>query len=213
MSETSISVTDFDALIDSGEFSQQFLQKAHKRLPLHEVVTAWGPLDASHIAAANRAMENPVNLNTSTDIKVLRASHHRAAQLIAMGMEQNKVAALCNRSVQGLSHLMGNPAFRELVAHYIGVKDDEFADFTSAAAALSMDMLSALQEMLDNSPERFAPGHLMDAIKLLADRTGHAPVQKSFNVNVNSGMGERLRAARERAAQVFLESDARDTGT
>jgi hypothetical protein len=92
------------------------------------------------------------------------------------------------------------------VAHYKGVVDDEFQDFTSAAAALSMDMLGALQEMLDEAPEKFGPGHLMDAIKLLADRTGHAPVTKNLNLNVNLGLGDRLRAARERADAADLQT-------
>lgn len=195
----SLSVDDVDALMEVG-FPAGFAEKANKRLPVEQVIYGHGSLSADHMQAleAHIASGETSGLPFNQTIKALRHTHHRIAQLVASGMEMTRIAAITNRAPQALSHLMADPAFAELVAHYRGVVDEEFADFTSAAAGLSMDMLSALQDMLDTSPEKFGPGHIMDAIKLLADRTGHAPVTKSVNVNVNADVGSKMQAARER---------------
>lgn len=206
MSGSPITSAEMDAFLDSGGFPEVYATKGNKRLPLDSVISGYGPLDATHLAALNAHLESgspldvPVPFNTT--VKALRHTHHRLAQLLAGGMNETIAAKLCNYTPQRVSHIKSDPAFVQLLDHYKGQVDDEFADFVTAAAALNMDFMGRLQQMLDEDPEKFGPGHLMDAIKLLADRTGHAPVTKSVNINVNTDMAQRLRNAQNRLRNV-----------
>jgi hypothetical protein len=183
-----------------GRMPQTFLSGRRPRTPEYELITDWGPLGPEHIAAAQAHIESGASLGLyQSPIKALRHTHHRLAQYLAMGMDETKAAKLCNYSVGRVSILKSDPAFAELLAYYSAGVEEEFADFVSTAADLSMDMLGRLRELLEDEPDRLSPGQVMEAIKLLADRSGNAPVQKSQNVNVNIDMGSRLRAARERA--------------
>lgn len=189
-------------------FPEGFTQKANRRISLSEVVTDWGPLTEAHAQIATAHMESGATLGVHLPhVTNLRHSHHRLAQLLAGGMNAHRVAALCNTSANYLCHLQDSPAFQELLAHYAATQEDAFGDFVETAAALSMDMLGRLQEILNNEPEKLSPSHVLESIKLLADRTGHAPVSKSVNVNVNTGLGDKLRLARERAQEVYITSN------
>lgn len=206
MNTPTISAEEMENLMGAA-FPLGFVQKAHTRVSMSDVVHEVGPLDSSHVALMEAHLESGNVLHVGLQapgytLKAIRHTHHRLAQFLASGMDETIAAKLCNYHPQRVSHLKLDPAFQELMAHYKGVVDDEFADFQTAAAALSIDMLGALQQMLDEAPEKFGPGHLMDAIKLLADRTGHAPVTKSIAVNVNADIGAKLTAARERIRNI-----------
>lgn len=171
-----------------------------------------GPLTEEHLDMMEHSIATGEVRNfvpQMTDIKTLRYNHHRLAQCLSMGMDDNKAAAFCGLTPSHVYLLKQTPAFSELLAYYGDQVKDEFADFVSVAQGLSLDFLDRLREMLDKDPGQFTPTHVMDAIKLLADRTGHAPLTKSMNVNVNVGMGDKLAAARARAnaALARLQSD------
>lgn len=179
------------------------------KVPPTEVIVEWGPLTEDHVREMQTHAASGGSLGYEVpQLKAIRNTHHRAAQLLAMGMDETKVARLCNYSIYRISNLKADPAFAELLAYYAAGVEEEFADFVTVAANLSMDFLGRLQEMLDESPEKFTPTHIMEAVKLLADRTGHAPVQKTHNVNVNLDLGTRLKAARERANAVLIEGNS-----
>lgn len=198
--------SEFDEIINGMEMPAGFARGRRPQRDPSTLVTSWGELDASHVAAAQTHIDSGASLGIRPpDVKALRHTHHRLAQLLASGMDETIAGKLCNYSVSRVSILKGDPAFGQLLAHYASVVDDEFVEFQTAAAALSLDMLQALQAMLDESPEKFGPGHLMDAIKLLADRTGHAPVTKTQNVNINVDLGSRLAEARKRANATLIE--------
>lgn len=177
-----------------------------------ELITASGPLTEEHLEMMEQSIEAGEVRNVvpqMADIKTLRFNHHRLAQCLSMGMDQIKAAAFCGVTPEYVYQLKQTPAFAELLDYYGDQVKEEFADFVSVAQGLSLDFLDRLREMLDTDPSQFTPTHVMDAIKLLADRTGHAPVQKAMNLNVNVGMGDKLAAARQRAnaAMVKLQSD------
>lgn len=176
------------------------------RVPATEVFLAMEPLTAADIAAMQAHVNSGNSLGVkAVDIKALRHTHHRLAQMLAVGVDETVAAKLCNYSVSRVSILKGDPAFAELLAHYSEEVKEEWADFVGTAANLSMDFLQELQRKLDEEPEKFSPSAIMEAIKILADRTGHAPVQKTQNVNINLNMGDKLKAARERANQAELQ--------
>lgn len=171
------------------------------------IVIEAGPLSAEHVQRHLECKEAGINVGSGTTITHIRASHQRVAQLLALGVPDHKVALLCNLSPSYISGVLKrSPAFQELLASYQGIQQEEFADFVAAAADLSMDLLQHVSKQLEEAPERFTPSVANELIKTLADRSGHSPVTKSLNVNVNTNMGDRLKAARERAAAVALES-------
>lgn len=176
--------------------------RGRRQVPLHEIIINSGPLTEEHVASAQAliASGDPLGVQTPT-IKSIRNTHHRLAQLLAGGMDEVQAALLCNYSVNRVSILKSDPAFKELLAYYARNVAVEFQDFVSAAAALSEDVVHRLQQIMDEEPEKLSPSTLIEMGKFLADRSGNAPVTRTHNVNVNIGMGDRIRAARLRAEE------------
>lgn len=196
-----LSPDQLDAMYE--QFPQAFLTRSGRGSNVEDLVTDWGPLTAEHLRIAAEHIDSGAMLGSrNPDLKVIRHTHHRLAQLLAGGMKDGLAAKLSNYSVARVAILKQSPAFQELLAHYASIRDDSFAEFTDVAANLNMDMLSRLQEILDESPEKLQIGHILEAIKLLSDRTGHAPINKSVNLNVAADMGDRMNAARERLRKV-----------
>ena len=178
------------------------------RVDLSDLIVEWGPLTSEDVRAAQTHVEagSPaLGVPAFNPLQKLRQNHHRMAQYLAMGMADVKVAALCNTHPNRIWILKQDPAFKELLAYYATGVQEEFSDFVSAAADLSLDMIEHLRDTLENAPERITPQVALEAIKTLADRSGHAPITKNLNVNVNAGLGDRLRSARERANSVLIE--------
>jgi hypothetical protein len=131
-------------------------------------------------------------------LSTLRYTHHRLAQLLASGINRTVAARVCNYSSDRVVQLMSDPAFQELMSHYHHEIEEHYADFHRLAGDLSIDFLSELQGRLDRSPEKFSISVLVETLKVLADRSGHAPVNKNVQLNVNADVGDRLEAARRR---------------
>lgn len=167
------------------------------------IIEAWGELTSDHEAAAVAHVESGAALGVTQDnLKAIRHTHHRLAQLLAVGVDETKAGRLCNYSPARVSVLKADPAFRELLAYYSANVAEEYADFVANAADLSMDTLQELQRRLDESPETFSIAQLNELLKTLADRSGHGPVNKSVSVNVNVDMAKKLEAARARLRSV-----------
>lgn len=186
----------------------KFVAKSTPSVKVSDVVLDWGPLDASHtIDAADHIDSGAVMGIKNPSLVAIRHTHHRLAQLLAGGMDETQAALLCNYTIGRVSVLKSDPAFQNLLAHYSGVVEDKFGDFVTAASDLSMDMMGRLKEVLEESPEKLSPSHLLEAIKLLADRSGHAPVNRSVNLNVNTDMAQRLNAARSRRQMIEASTE------
>ena len=201
-----LTAAEAELLAGTLSFPAAYTSARAPRTPPGDLIHGVSPLTAEDLAAAQAYMESGARLQPSADyqppLAQIRNTHHRLAQLLAIGTDETIAAKLCNYSVSRVSILKADPAFRELLSHYESERDDQWADFVSVAANLSLDFLQHLQEQLDTTPEKFTPALAMDAIKLLADRTGHAPVQKSVQLNVNVDMASRLRAAQARLKSI-----------
>lgn len=166
-----------------------------------DIILDSGPIDAPRVEAVRAYVESGEPLGVDYhDVKVMRATHHKVAMLLAAGIHDTRVAALTNYTPSRISTLKSNPAFRDLVAHYSEAVEKEYADFHSVAADLGMDALQELQARLDESPEKFSISALMELVKTTADRTGNAPVSRSINVNLTEGLAAKLERARVRAS-------------
>ena len=134
-------------------------------------------------------------------LKQLRDSHHSVARYIAQGFSYPDISAMTGYSTSRIAVLVSDPAFKELVSFYrentreaMKRLDERLIDATGTA-------LSILQERLEDDPEAFENSDLLTTIKTLADRAGYGP-SKTQNVNVNVGMAERIKAARQRVVNV-----------
>lgn len=189
--------------IDSSALHTFVAIRAPRTIDENDLILASGELTQEHIEVAQKHVASGATLGTQpAPLVAIRHTHHRLAQLLATGVDETVAAKLCNYSVSRVSILKADPAFQELLSFYSSRVDEEWADFVSTAANLSMDTLGELQRRLDETPEQFSVATLIEMTKMLADRTGHAPVTKSVSVNVNADVGTRLAEARRKAQEL-----------
>lgn len=131
-------------------------------------------------------------------VKQLRDRHHALARALAQGISESECSAITGYSSSRISILKADSSFRELVAHYREVKGSAFADFQERAAAVSIEALNIIADRLEDEPEAVTTGQALEIVKTLADRTGHAPVSRIQQTNINVDLGGRLAAARQR---------------
>lgn len=201
---------EFDALLARVPSSVVTRPSGVKALDVASIILEVGPIDPARVQAMIDHVEQGTPLDRpEINLKHLRHTHHRLAQLLSNGMDETVAAKLCNYSHERVWQLKQDPAFRDLLAHYTGRVDEEFSDFVTAAAGLGMDTLQELQRRLDEDPEQFSTGALMKLLETTADRTGNGPMAKNLNVNINADLGSKLKAARERAQAAAVASLAR----
>lgn len=142
-------------------------------------------------------------------IKRLKDSHHGLARALAGGMKPAEASAITGYSLSRISILQADPTFQELLAHYRNNAEAEFKDLHARMASLSMDFANELQYRIDEQPDSFENKELTDAIKVLADRTGHAPVTRQISsVNYRVDISARIAQARQRAG--LIDASATD---
>ena len=172
--------------------------------PAHPpIVEVLGPLLPADLATLDEARGS-----TAEPLKKLRRRHHFLAQALARGEKPGDVANLHGYSASRISILQADPSFAELVNFYADKVDDKYFGMHEKMGALGEDAVDELQDRLDDAPEDFSIGQLLEVTKSLADRTGHG-VTTTTEVNVKVGLADRLAAARKRADDA-LASDIID---
>jgi hypothetical protein len=140
----------------------------------------------------------------------IKLRHHRVAQLLATGMSDTDAGRLVGYTSKTVATLRADPTFAELVTHYVNQLNEatvaSFTDFVQSAHDLSIEAMNLLRDKLEEKPDSFSPSLLLEVIKVTADRSGNGAQTKSTQVNINVGIGERMRSAKQRlAAQQDLE--------
>lgn len=144
-------------------------------------------------------------------LKTLRDKHHTLARYMAQGFTDTEISSYTGYSLSRISVLRSDPAFAELVNHYRVNREDAQRRLDERLADATGTALSVLQERLEDDPDKFDNDELLDTLKILADRSGFGPQKTQTNVNLNIGMADRLKAARERATRaITIESEAAD---
>ena len=172
------------------------------------LVEEHGVLDETHIAQVQAHVEAgcpPIGVGTES-LKRIRQSHHRVAQLIASGCTNAEASRLTGMSMNRIAILKSDPTFCELLSHYSSEVKDEWMDFVKSARDLSLDIIEEMAHRIESAPEAIPFSALNEALKTLADRSGNGPVNKNVNLNLNSGMAERLNKARARVAALSAPS-------
>ncbi len=136
----------------------------------------------------------------------LRDTHRRVARLVAAGLKNYEVAERTGRSANGISSLMKDPAFQELVARMRTKVDEAFEREQDEYAKLATgNMLKAetmLAEKLEEAEENgeFLPTKDLIAISRdAADRFGYG--KRQMNLNVNMDFAAELEKARSRSGK------------
>jgi hypothetical protein len=143
-----------------------------------------GSLPTAHLSLAN-----------------IKERHHTIARLLAAGESHVTISAITGMSPSRISILANDPAMLELVAHYRATEVAPiYRDLHERLSSISLDAASILQERMEEEPEKMTSGLLVKIVEMSADRTGHGPMSRNLNVNVNIGVAERLKEARKRAA-------------
>lgn len=132
-------------------------------------------------------------------IKEFRERHHALARLIAEGKRPGEAALICRYSQSRMSVLLADPAFKELVAHYQELVNEEFVDFQAKLAELALDAASILQSRMEDRPDDLSDALVLQIVQVGADRTGHGPSQKVEH-NHKIGLADRLMSANARIA-------------
>lgn len=132
-------------------------------------------------------------------IKKLTDSHHGLARVLAAGMSNAEASAITGYTPSRISVLRDSPLFAELVEHYRGTAEAALGDFQERMLSVGMTALDELKDRLEAEPEKIGTATLIEAVKSLADRTGHGPQSKTTNVNLNVSLAARVAEGRRRA--------------
>lgn len=161
----------------TGRASKPFSAELERELDLDDMATL---LEEKGVAAPAIAQ--------------LRERHHALARLIAEGRRPGEAAILCRYSQSRMSILLADPAFRELIAHYQTLVNEEFVDFQAKLAELALDAAGIMQSRMEETPDELSDATVLAILTIGADRTGHGPSQKT-EVNIKVGLADRLAAA------------------
>lgn len=149
-------------------------------------------LQAAHAMTGPRKPLGPM--------KRITDRHHALARALASGMPKFEAALVCGYETARITQLLEDPAFKELLNFYREEKDRAFRSVQDKLAGIASDALDEIQTRIEDEPEALSMTQLMALVQLAADRTGNGP-QSTQNVNVNSGVADRLAAARERVKE------------
>ena len=126
---------------------------------------------------------------TVTPVKRLRFAHHTLARLLAGGKAPAEAAAITGHAVTRVYDLQnGDPAFRELIAHYKSVIDQQYMDAAARLAMLGMTATEELQERIEEAPGKFSNRELKEVIEMAFDRSA-APKKGAASPQGGNGAG------------------------
>ena len=131
-------------------------------------------------------------------IAKIRDRHHALARSLAAGATDAQASAITGYDPSRISILKQDPTFKDLMAFYHKHEDAMLSDFVERTTTLSLTAVNEIADRLEDDPDSFSVGTLLEVAKFTADRTGHAPVQRSVNVNATMDIGARMAAARQR---------------
>ncbi len=117
-------------------------------------------------------------------------------------MRDVEASAVTGYDPSRISILKRDPSFAELLEHYRRCENSLEADFVDRTQRLANSVVNEIADRLED-PDRVAAmteQTLLEVAKFAAGHSGHAPIARNVNVNVNAGLGDRLAAAAKRLA-------------
>lgn len=124
-----------------------------------EVIRALQPEDLE-------ALTQPPVVGTGPSIPQIRHQHHQLAGLIAKGLPNTEISLITGFSPSYISMLKNAPDMRELVDYYQKQAEERTVDALARLRALGIAGVEELQLRLNDSPEKFTAGQLMDLVEI-----------------------------------------------
>lgn len=118
-------------------------------------------------------------------LKIIRTSHHRVARFLAEGMSPVQVSVITGYSIDRIYGLKMDTVFKGLLAHYEKMTQDYITDTAGMVLDLANDAMGELSNRLEEDADSFTVKELTELSKVTLDRSGHSPVQRSENININ----------------------------
>jgi len=106
------------------------------------------------------------------NLRTMRNSHHKLAQLLAVGHSETEASLLTGYSPSWISQLKGDLAFQSLMEYYQKNQQEIFVDVVERAKVLGLTALEELQERLEQAPEEFSKRELMEVVDLAVNKVG-----------------------------------------
>jgi hypothetical protein len=138
------------------------------------------PADLSALLQAPREAPHYPQLES------LRETHHALARALASGMSKPDAAATTGHSYARVVYLsLYDRGFIELISHYRGVREAQFADAAKRLATLGFAATEVIQERLEESPDAFTNKDLREIAEFAFDRSV-APAKGLGKGNANA---------------------------
>lgn len=102
----------------------------------------------------------------------IRYSHHRLAELIALGEDQCHISAITGYSPSYISSLGNDPAFQELIQYYATQREQVFVDALDRLKALGLNSVEEIQRRLADDPAKFTNRELGELAELALVKPG-----------------------------------------
>lgn len=143
----------------------------------------------------------------STPLKRITDRHHALARAIASGTPLIDVSVIFSMSYERVKQLKEDPSFRELVNYYHNVETVLIRSTSERMAETANAGIDLVNEILDDEERRakLSLGQALEVVKTFADRSGNGPQTTSVQVNIHANLADRLKAARERAAEAAID--------
>jgi hypothetical protein len=104
-------------------------------------------------------------------VKSLKYTHHKLARALAAGMTPGEAAQRTGYTLNRVSILQQDPAFCELISHYVEELQEIYVDVHERMAALGIATIEELQERFCEAPEKFSNKELMNLAEMMIDRS------------------------------------------
>lgn len=113
----------------------------------------------------------------------VRTTHHEIARLLALGLKDIDISRTLGYSQSRISILKNDPLFKELLDHYVTMRDGVVLNVGARLESMSVTALELIQERMLDDPESISMKDLQGIAELSLDRSGHG---KTSTVNVNT---------------------------
>lgn len=163
--------------------------------PQHLAVELVRPLRVEDVPLLN----SPDRLPGNALLKRITDRHHAVARLIAGGMGYEEAGMITGYAPGRLAVLKTDIAFRELIEFYRTSLDREMRSNFQRMSGLAATAADILQDRMEDEPDDLTVGQLVEITKMGADRSGLGPSSTNVTLNVNMGLADKMKRAREQA--------------
>ncbi len=115
---------------------------------------------------------------SAPQIKSIRQTHRRLAQLLAVGTPDGAAASIVGLHPSRVSILKSDPAFQALMSTYHQHQEQITLSLIDKLGDISHSVMDEIRDRLLEEPEKISNSQLLELLTESLDRLGHSPTQK-----------------------------------